>query len=567
MKRTVISFFCTFIVFGAMAQNMYDAMTYSQNNYYGTARSMAMGNAVTAVGGDLGTIGINPAGSAVAGYSQFAVTPGLAISSVSASYSPAGTSGFGSPFSSGNTRVTLPNLGFSMNFKTGSDYGIKNFTVAVVSNFTNSYNMAYSTGGFNSMSSAFAEKAYYADPYSPLDLDNYDSYQNTDIPWDIISAYRANLFSYVGDNQNYVGNTEALPQEGWSYVPGKLDQGIQREKRGYKSDIVVNFGMNLSDRLYLGANLGFPTMRYRYDEYYTESAVNPEDFPVTFINDYLLEESTYFKSGKLDYAFEAFVRGIYAKIGAIFLPVKGLRLGLAFQSPSNYTVSESWQYFASSSYDNYSFNGSASSPTGSYSYCLRTPYIVDAGIAYTFGQYGMLSVDYELMDYSIMRFKNLYSNSYGNNQFNTLNEVNSMFCGVSHNVRVGAEVKFGPMFALRAGYSLLTTPEKYATLTSGGTITADEYLANPSGYRNEIRSFSFFDDLTHAASLGFGYSSGGSFYADVAARVNFYPTYTDAPYYDYDYYGQSGEWLGEESPRVSVCRKLFDVALTMGWRF
>ena len=70
---------------GAGAQNMYDAITYSQNHYFGTARSMSMGNAVTALGGDLGSIGINPAGGAVAGYGQFAITPGLSISSVAAS--------------------------------------------------------------------------------------------------------------------------------------------------------------------------------------------------------------------------------------------------------------------------------------------------------------------------------------------------------------------------------------------------------------------------------------------------------------------------------------------------
>jgi hypothetical protein len=48
---------------------MYDGLTFSQNNYYGTARSIGMGNAMTAVGGDLGSIGINPAGSAVYNFS------------------------------------------------------------------------------------------------------------------------------------------------------------------------------------------------------------------------------------------------------------------------------------------------------------------------------------------------------------------------------------------------------------------------------------------------------------------------------------------------------------------
>ena len=38
----------------ASAQNMYDGINVSRNEYFGTARSMGLGNAVTAVGGDLG---------------------------------------------------------------------------------------------------------------------------------------------------------------------------------------------------------------------------------------------------------------------------------------------------------------------------------------------------------------------------------------------------------------------------------------------------------------------------------------------------------------------------------
>ena len=122
---------------GAGAQNIYDAITYSENNYFGTARSMALGNAVTALGGDLGSIGINPAGSAVAGYGQFTITPGLSISSVSSSYSPEGERMYGASNSLMNTRGSLPNLGLSMNYKTGRARGVKAITFSVLSNQPN----------------------------------------------------------------------------------------------------------------------------------------------------------------------------------------------------------------------------------------------------------------------------------------------------------------------------------------------------------------------------------------------------------------------------------------------
>ena len=77
MRKTAISFLLMLAAAAGYAQSAYDGLLFSENNYEGTARSVAMGNAFTALGGDLGSITINPAGSAVAGYSQFTITPGL----------------------------------------------------------------------------------------------------------------------------------------------------------------------------------------------------------------------------------------------------------------------------------------------------------------------------------------------------------------------------------------------------------------------------------------------------------------------------------------------------------
>ena len=103
----------------AGAQTMYDGLTFSQNNYYGTARSIGMGNAMTAVGGDLGSIGINPAGSAVAGYSQFTITPNLTLSSMNSSYSAypvGGVDKFVNEQGKNLTRFSLPNFGATFNW-------------------------------------------------------------------------------------------------------------------------------------------------------------------------------------------------------------------------------------------------------------------------------------------------------------------------------------------------------------------------------------------------------------------------------------------------------------------
>ena len=61
MKKTLITIFLAAAAVSANAQTAYDALLFSENEYEGTARTMAMGNAFTALGGDLGAISINPA--------------------------------------------------------------------------------------------------------------------------------------------------------------------------------------------------------------------------------------------------------------------------------------------------------------------------------------------------------------------------------------------------------------------------------------------------------------------------------------------------------------------------
>ena len=75
MKRLYTIILMVAAVVPAAAQNWQDALLFSENVYSGTARTVGMGNAVTAIGGDPGTLVFNPAGSAVAAYSQFSITP------------------------------------------------------------------------------------------------------------------------------------------------------------------------------------------------------------------------------------------------------------------------------------------------------------------------------------------------------------------------------------------------------------------------------------------------------------------------------------------------------------
>lgn len=555
---------------GANAQTLGDAIAYSQNHYFGTARSLSMGNAMTAVGGDLGSVGINPAGSAVAGYGQFTITPGLSISSVNTAYSPEGENAFNLQSNLTQTRMQLPNIGLSMTYKTGNRYGLNSLSFAIISNQTNVYNFASDGFGSNSRTSKIAEFANAATGIPESTLATYSSFNNSDVPWDLLAAYQGGMYGPYGWDNVYAGVTEQIADDGsYCYVPAALAQTSSRTKRGSKNDLVLNMGANFSDRLYVGINIGLPTARYRYTEYFHEAAVDPSQFPIVY-GDVDGDYTTYFVRGSYNYQYLADMAGIYAKIGVIVRPFDGLRIGASFQTPTSFTISERWQESASTTFDDKYYDDNVTSPEGAFEYTLRTPYRASFGLAYTMGKMGVLSFDYELADYSVMRFGQLRRDRLMDNSFAVQNAVNRYFAGVSHAFRVGAEIRVTPEFSLRAGYNLTTSPERWWTNSEGQKVEAGDYEGYFSVYNDRVISLvtpHYYNDRTRAFSFGFGYSSPRSFFLDAAVQLTKYPVSIFAPYYDYDSYDAAGNLQAVAAPRLRDERNLWYAALTFGWRF
>ena len=567
MKKIVLAAALIAATVSAGAQTMYDAINFGQNQYYGTARTMALGNAVTALGGDVGSIGINPAGSSVVPYGQFVVTPGVTISAVNSAYSPEGENSFGLNSRLSHGRMNLPNIGATMSFKTGNRYGLKTVSFGFVSNQTNNYHFLSEAFGSNSRTSQIAELADAAYGYTERLLKEYNSFNNTDIPWDLLAGYQGGMYGPYGWDGLYAGVTETISPDGdYHYVSGPLSQSSFRTKYGSKNDIILNASMNFSDRFYIGFNIGIPSARYRYNESFYEAAIDPREFLIQYDGG----QETYFLNGSFGYQYLAEMAGVYAKIGFIFRPIDGLRIGATIQSPTAYTVSESWSYSAATNYEDSYYNDSAVSPEGRYSYLMRSPYRASFGAAFTFGKMGLISVDYELADYSVMRFDQVRDGYRVADPFIVQNWENRYFAGVEHNIRVGAEVRATPEWTVRAGYAMQTSPERWWTGSDGQMVTAADFEADYNAYINRVKNLvtpHYYTDRTRTFSAGIGYSSPGSFFMDAAVRMTRYPTASFAPYYDYNTYDSAGNYGFVESPRIMTYRNLWNVAVTFGWRF
>lgn len=152
MKKIIPLTLLAAVSVNAAAQNVQDALRFSENNYYGTARSISMGNAFTALGGDLGSINLNPAGSAVNSFSQVTFTPNVSIVSTTSDYNamPSQSTAYGSTLNNSSARFTLPNVGFTLNFDTNARRGVKRVTFGFIANATANYLDDMAAGGRNS---------------------------------------------------------------------------------------------------------------------------------------------------------------------------------------------------------------------------------------------------------------------------------------------------------------------------------------------------------------------------------------------------------------------------------
>lgn len=535
MKNTIITILLTgAAALGASAQSMYDALNFSEYKYSGSARTMAMGNAFTALGGDPGSIGINPAGSAVARYSQVTITPGVVMSVNTSQGTDGGKWGFETAMRNTSSSFALPNVGVMLNFDTHRERGVKNVSVGFVVNTTNFYRNGIFAKGLNHNTSFSGYLAASTTGINP-GLITESAYQDLQLGWNNILGYLGGATAdlTVPDDHYYAGAAENVYYRYDNLgnvigadirMEGEIGQSYGNNTSGYRDDYLINVGLNISDYVFIGANLGITSLRYRNEQFLNESSEDPSLF------------QTGFTTLKYNSFYRADGTGVYGKFGVIVTPFSGLRIGAAIQTPTSSVIKEVWGAGLSTKFTDSQYNSSATTPDGEYSYKLLSPFRFNAGLAWTFGSRALVSVDYEMSDYSRMFIKERYTSD--NSAYDAVNGDIRSFMGTSHQLRVGAEFKPIDQLAVRAGYGLITSPEK----------VYDENTGMKYAKSNE-----------HSFSAGIGYSTKGSFYIDAAFLARKSPDSYIMPY---------GDYLSDAlSPEILSRKTLYSIAVTLGFRF
>lgn len=427
MKSTIKHFLCAALICGAaqgFAQNEVDALRYSQLNLSGTARFTSMGGAFGALGGDMSTMTINPAGIGVFTRTTGSISIGLTSSNTDGTY-------LGSTSSDGRVNFNLTNAGAVVRFKRkrGQDrqWSWKSFHLGVSFNRTANFNGRTSIVGANPSSSVVD---VWVDGLNAQGID-YQNIPSEVIPGDPASpgfmGWQTFLIDTVpGSTTSYLRNV--MPNYGQV-------QRVREQVTGGMSEANFTFGGNFGNALYFGATVGVPRLNYEMERTYTE-----QDARDTIAN--------FGSFTKTDFL-QASGNGINFKFGLIYRPVKWLRMGAAVHTPTYFDVDEAFSSILVSELDGVQFNQPTAN--GAFNYSLQTPFRAIGSLAFVIGKIGLVSADYEYVNYAMARFR---SQNYSFDAENARVENRLNWGG---NIRIGTEWRI-KMLSIRGGFALNANP-------------------------------------------------------------------------------------------------------------
>jgi hypothetical protein len=419
MKRISLIILIILSVFSRnSAQNVDDALRYSQVFYGGTARFMSMGSAFTALGGDLSTLSQNPAGIGVFRSSEFTITPQLANLKSSATFNGGYSTDYLSNFN-------LSQGGFVANIMSNNnETGLVSLNFGYSFNKTNNLNQSVIIQGISNTSSM-------ADYWAALGNQNggifYKDLQGAEgiafDAWVMDTITGSGGRSYATVYSNYGDNP-----------PSRYGQTERRliSNDGFIGEHAISFGGNYSNKVFFGATFGITELRYisHYEHLESTDVALPSQFQNFNYVDHFEDKGT----------------GYSFKLGTIIKPVEALRIGFAFHSPVWYRIDEYYYNDITSNFTGGGHYEFSNQPTR-FNYGLDSPYRLLAGIGVQVKKIALLSFDYEFVDYAAAKF---HQTGDGYNYSEKNSAIKSSLKSAS-NFRVGGEFRMNN-FYLRTGY-------------------------------------------------------------------------------------------------------------------
>ena len=415
----ILSLFLGSIAWQANAQNEIDILRYSYQESLGTARSMSMGGAFGALGADLACLSGNPAGIGMYRRGDAGISTGLASQKTKVNI--AGQFGNANQLSGSTT-----NLGIALSYPSvNPDWPVT--TLAVTNTRRANYNERVRIDDApldGTLLDVFLGEAMGANPDELYNLSPFTS----SLAWE---TYLLNPHP----NNNPTDYISEIPSGG-AYATKIV------ERSGHLNETNIGLGSGFQERLYIGASIGIVSVEF------DEKAIHNERPRIDSLE---LAEWEYQELLTVEGS------GVNFKVGINLALTNWLRAGVAYHTRSRIGFTDEYSTKIRSDFkDGESFD--SSSPFNRLEYVVLTPSRLIASGAFILGKMGIITADYERVDYGSGMLKPQALSGPDPYNFETENEAASQLYNLSHAARVGCEFRIQRNWRLRAGAGMETSP-------------------------------------------------------------------------------------------------------------
>ncbi len=465
------------------AQTHDNALRFSTETLDGTARYQAMGGAFGAVGADYSSLRQNPAGLGLFRSNEIQGTIAFGQNLDQATWYEEHYKKGRTAFS-GNMSVVLatPLRGSGLTFNLALGFYQRQ-------SFARSFDI--SNHHITDFSLADYTALITPSDVSPEYLLSQNAYDGSVPPsWLAILGHRAGWT---------VRRPEGFYESAFNYsdnggILGPSNSQLRVNERGGIQDFDFTGGLNYNDRLYFGLGLKVSALDYRMNSYYSENFIDNDNLKLT--NELRTSGS-----------------GASVSFGVIARVSDHLRLGAAVQTPTWYTLQDNFVAGAESRHLRVDKEGKPlpekewtkrrkTPGDAACRYQLQTPTKIVLSGAFV-GRHGMLSLDYELANYSGIELKG--------NTFDYDNQLmKDYFMPMQSTLRVGGELRVSPQFSLRAGGYWRQAPMK-ASFDSDPKQSAKIHV-------NEAGTVPHYEivGMSYGVTGGLGWRFSPSSYVDLA---------------------------------------------------
>ncbi len=404
-------------------------MRYSQSTIGGDARFMGMGGSFGALGANISCINYNPAGIAVYRKGAADITGSIRFGTVNATH-------YGNQSSDYIANIYLPAMGFVTAWEVNNPY-----TTESAKKHHQDWSRRHSIGiSINKIANFNYNTSIEANVYNTSIVNDFVRVAEGKTNNQLNTFYEGQAWQTYLINE-YPNSTTSY----WGMIDPntRLKQSKTIQTTGAMNEISLAYGYAIDNKLYLGASLGIPRIKFSSDSKHSEEDVH--------------DSISWFKSMYYEEIVQTTGIGINLKLGAIYRVNPFVRVGFSVHTPTRISLSDSYINSMSATYDK---DTSTPAPiraqtftfadTGKYNYTIQTPMRSTASLALLAGKYMAFNVDCEVVNYATGMLPSP-------SVFNAVNNEIRKKYSTTGNLRLGTEINIQPV-VIRLGYAMYGSP-------------------------------------------------------------------------------------------------------------